>query len=92
MTLLFVCQSAHLELEVICIQIQQLLLPDIIRSQIGSQVVLQLPHRLLLLILLLRPGCYILNGFPVSSVPRHSSVVWPGDIPAGSPLPALGVH
>lgn len=91
-TLLLVCQSAQLELGITCIHIQQMLLPAIIRSGIRSQVVLQVPHRLLLLILLLRPCCYILNGFPVSSVPTHSSVVWPGDIPAGASLPGLGAH
>lgn len=59
----FCVPTAQLELGITCIQIQQLLHPDIIRSQIRSQVVL---YRLLLLILLLRPCCYVLNVFPVS--------------------------
>lgn len=91
-TLLLVCQSAQLELGITCIQIQQMLLPATIRSWVRNQVVLQVPHRFLLLILLLRPCCYILNVFPVFPVPRHSSVVWPGDIPAGAPLPGLAAH
>lgn len=84
MTLLFVCHSAQLERGITCIQIQ-LLLPGIIRSQIRSQVVLHVPHRLLLLILLLCP-----KWVPCLLCPRARSMVWPGAIPAGAPLPGWG--
>lgn len=55
---------------------------------------LQVPPRLLFLILLLFRTAYSppRNGFPVSSVPMHLSIVRPEGTPAGAPVPVLGVH